>query len=184
MLSGSPKGRFLIQDAAVSYAPSLNVLREIVKTRKPHGAWALLALGDPKLDRQPTSRSTSTLMRARFEPLPEAERMVKDLAQIYGVKTSKVYVPADAREGRLKAEASGYRVLELAAHGVINNASPMYSHVVLAQDDDSKEDGLLEAWEIMQLDLNAELAVLSACETARGRVGAGEGVIGLSWRCS
>jgi CHAT domain-containing protein len=39
---------------------------------------------------------------------------------------------------------------------------------------------LLEAWELMQLDLKAELAVLSACETARGRYGAGEGVIGLT----
>ena len=52
--------------------------------------------------------------------------------------------------------------------------------MVLAQGD-SNEDGLLEAWELMQLDLRAELAVLSACETAGGRVGAGEGMIGLSW---
>ncbi len=43
------------------------------------------------------------------------------------------------------------------------------------------EDGLLEAWEIMKLDLNAALTILSACETARGRVAAGEGMIGISW---
>ena len=43
------------------------------------------------------------------------------------------------------------------------------------------EDGLLEAWELMQLDLRADFAVLSACETARGRFGAGEGMIGLTW---
>src|SRR5262249_34687868 len=65
-------------------------------------------------------------------------------------------------------------------HGMLNNASPMYSHLALAQGD-ANEDGLLEAWELMQLDLKAELAVLSACETARGRIGAGEGMIGLSW---
>jgi len=58
----------------------------------------------------------------------------------------------------------------------------MYSHVLLsAGGPGSKEDGLLEAWEIMRMDLKADLAVLSACETARGRIGAGEGVIGLTW---
>src|SRR5262249_38990243 len=74
------------------------------------------------------------------------------------------------------------RILHLATHGVLNNSSPMYSHLLLAQTDgDANEDGLLEAWEIMKLDLKADLAVLSACETARARVGAGEGMIGLSW---
>jgi CHAT domain len=42
-------------------------------------------------------------------------------------------------------------------------------------EDGAGEDGLLEAWELMQLDLRAELAVLSAYETARGRVGARRG---------
>ena len=56
----------------------------------------------------------------------------------------------------------------------------MYSHLTLAEGGPN-DDGLLEAWELMQLDLKADLAVLSACETARGRIGAGEGMIGFSW---
>jgi CHAT domain-containing protein len=56
----------------------------------------------------------------------------------------------------------------------------MYSHLALAEGS-AHEDGLLEAWELMQLDLHADLAVLSACETARGRIGAGEGMVGFSW---
>jgi CHAT domain-containing protein len=59
---------------------------------------------------------------------------------------------------------------------MLNNASPMYSHLALAEGG-ANEDGLLEAWELMQLDLKADLAVLSACETARGRIGAGEGMV-------
>jgi CHAT domain-containing protein len=107
------------------------------------------------------------------------------MRQIYGAAKSKVYIGAEASEERAKAEAGGYRILHLATHGILNNSSPMYSHLLLAQSEGagnkSGEDGLLEAWEIMKLDLNTDLTVLSACETARGRVGAGEGMIGLSW---
>ena len=58
----------------------------------------------------------------------------------------------------------------------------MFSFLTLAQTaGDPNEDGLLEAREIINMDLHAKLAVLSACQTARGWVGAGEGVIGMSW---
>ena len=69
----------------------------------------------------------------------------------------------------------------MATHGVLDNRSPLYSHLALSTAPKSKEDGLLEAWEIMQLDLKADLVVLSGCETARGQLSAGEGVIGLTW---
>src|SRR5262249_32075686 len=87
---------------------------------------------------------------------------------------------AEASEDRVKAEAGRAGILHFATHGTLNNASPMYSHLALAQGD-KNEDGLLEAWELMRLDLKADLAVLSACATARGRYGAGEGFIGLPW---
>jgi CHAT domain-containing protein len=112
--------------------------------------------------------------------LPEAEQEVKALGQLYGPAHSKVYVGAEAREDRAKTEALRAQVLHFATHGVLNNAAPLYSHLVLTSGAKS-EDGLLEAWELMQMDLQAELAVLSACETARGRYGAGEGMIGLTW---
>jgi CHAT domain-containing protein len=57
----------------------------------------------------------------------------------------------------------------------------MYSSVLLSPDTDGKDDGVLEAREIMQLELKADLVILSACETARGRISAGEGALGLTW---
>jgi CHAT domain-containing protein len=90
-------------------------------------------------------------------------------------------VGADAREDVLKAEAGRHRILHLATHGILDDASPLNSYVLLSRGKGTEEDGLLEAREIMGLDLRADLAVLSACETARGRFGAGEGVVGLSW---
>jgi CHAT domain-containing protein len=56
----------------------------------------------------------------------------------------------------------------------------MYSHVVLASGE-GHEDGLLEAWEMMNLDLKEEVVVLSGCQTAQGPVSQGEGLIGMSW---
>jgi CHAT domain-containing protein len=56
-----------------------------------------------------------------------------------------------------------------------------FSFYFLAQGTDAEEDGLLEAWEIMNLKLNADLVVLSACDTALGKIQKGEGMIGLAW---
>jgi len=180
----SEDGRYVIERSDVSYVPSLTVLREMKAKRNrrkadPAGP-ALLALGNPALGKGTIERATLALRDEKLTPLPEAEIEVKALSRLYGRSRSKVYIGAEAREDRLKAEAGQATVLHFATHGILNNSSPMYSHLVLAQGD-KNEDGLLEAWELMRLDLKADLAVLSACETARGRFGAGEGVIGLSW---
>lgn len=74
-----------------------------------------------------------------------------------------------------------YWVLHFATHGVLDDRNPLYSYIVFASPNDSSEDGLLEAWELMKMDLKAELAVLSACDTARGRIANGEGMIGMTW---
>ena len=183
----SARGRYFVEDHALSYAPSLTVLREMSKLRRRRADGSatfttLLAIGNPYLGNETVERVKLIHRNEKLGPLPEAEREVKTLGQLYGAARSQVYVGAEAREDRVKAGAGRFGVLHVATHGILNDASPMYSQVVLAQSaGDAGEDGLLEAWEIMKLDLKADLVVLSACETGRGRVGAGEGVIGLTW---
>ncbi|HKX30670.1 MAG TPA: tetratricopeptide repeat protein [Blastocatellia bacterium] len=177
--------RYLIEDATISYAPSLSVLRELQvlrKKRPSRDAALMLALGNPELGNQTVTLTKSILMDAELQPLPEAGKQVLALGQLYGKEHSAVYTGPAAQEEVVKRESAKYRIFHLATHGILNDASPMYSNLMLAQTPGKRdEDGLLEAWEIMNLNLNADLAVFSACETARGRIGTGEGVIGLTW---
>jgi CHAT domain-containing protein len=177
-------GRFLIEDASITYAPSFTVLREMTKRRlnqtATHAPATLLALGNPVSSSETPKRNGLALRDASLDQLPESAEEVKALARLYGAARSKVYVGAEAREDRVKSEAGAAGILHFSTHGTLNNAAPMYSYLTFAEVGPN-DDGLLEAWELMQLDLKADLAVLSACETARGRIGAGEGVIGFSW---
>jgi CHAT domain-containing protein/Tfp pilus assembly protein PilF len=181
----SPELRYLIEDAAISYAPSLSVLREMrlaSKKRRSLAKASLLALGNPALGTRSKELAKFAKMDADLQPLPEAADQVKALGRLYGPTLSKVLTDSAAREELVKEQSSRYRILHLATHGILNDVSPIYSQVLLSQTPGKPgEDGLLEAWEMMNLDLNADLVVLAACETARGRVGTGEGVIGMSW---
>jgi CHAT domain-containing protein/Tfp pilus assembly protein PilF len=181
------QNRYLIDDHAICYAPSLTVLREMINIRRAREAHSLaaptlLAMGDPALGRQPGAQISAALTGEGLDPLPEAKRQVRTLARLYGQDHSKIYVGPNATEEQFKAEAKDYDILHLATHGILNDRSPMYSHMLLSQSSgDAEEDGLLEARELMSMELRANLVVLSACETARGRVSRGEGMIGLTW---
>lgn len=166
-----PDGRYLVEHFASFYAPSLSVLREVMAPRASAPApGTLLAVGNPAV-----SRGNGAL-----PPLPEAEREVRALADLYG-SSAKVLIGRRATESAVKAELPRYRILHLATHARLVDANPMYSSLILAGGGGQADDGMLEAWELLDADLHSDLAVLSACETARGRFRVGEGVIGMTW---
>lgn len=176
---------YLLEQYAVSYAPSLSVLREMKRRANKLAASrrenTLMAMGNPALSGDTEARVRVTRRDEPLGPLPDAEKEVNTLGRLYG-RGSKVLIGQQALEATMKAEAGRYKILHFATHAILDDRNPLYSHIVLFRtDNETQEDGLLEAWEIMKLDLNAELAVLSACETARGHIAAGEGIIGMSW---
>jgi CHAT domain-containing protein/tetratricopeptide (TPR) repeat protein len=176
-------GRYLVEDVALSYAPSLSVLRDMRAHRRAPllAGHTLLALGNPFLGAGARRRAPSVLL-SELQPIPEAEAQVREIARLYDPKASTVRVGAEARESWLKQEAGHYRILHLATHGLLDDTSPLYSQLVLAAPREGEaDDGLLEAREILEMSLDADLAVLSACETGRGQSGAGEGLIGMTW---
>jgi CHAT domain-containing protein len=86
-----------------------------------------------------------------------------------------------ASESNFKKLAPDYGILHLAMHTLIDNQKPLYSKLVFsALDKGSQDDGLLNTYELFNLRLQGELAVLSACNTGTGRLERGEGIISLA----
>lgn len=173
----TPNEQFLIEDHALYYAPSLSVLHEMNR-KKGKGETtntSLIAFGNPVVGKDEQRN-------ADLCPLPEAEQEVSSIAKSFDEKNSRVFIGRDASEKSFKTLAPTYSIIHLATHGVIDNRQPLYSHLLLTKTEgDPENDGRLEARQIMDMNLNADLAVLSACETANGTVAPGEGVIGMSW---
>lgn len=192
------KNEYLLEQHAIYYSPSLSVLNEILKrgasargasgadevagvARPPRRQW-LFAVANPRIGGPAAMQAVSMRGDLQFGPLPNAEHEVAELSGIYGKSNSRVIIGGDALEETVKREAGKFEILHFATHAMLDDHNPLYSFLLLAKRaGSSDEDGLLEAWEVMNMSLNADLVTLSACETARGSVSAGEGMIGMSW---
>ncbi len=117
----------------------------------------------------------------RLNNLPASETEVKRINQLFTANQGKaqMYLLNEANESEMKSKAlKKYRYVHLATHGVVDEKSPELSRVFLAKN--GKEDGSLYFGEIFNLELNANLVALSACETGLGKLSKGEGIIGLT----
>jgi len=87
-----------------------------------------------------------------------------------------------SRATATSAELSQYRIVHFATHGLLNRTHPELSGVVLALVDRQGEpqNGFLQLHDVYNLDLPAELVVLSACQTGLGKAVWGEGLVGLT----
>ena len=131
----------------------------------------------------PSRDLVSQLRGGGMAALPGTQAEANALHRLY--PTAAIYTGINAQEATFKREAGGYRYLHLASHAFFNDAAPMLSCVFLAAPPKtgpgSEEDGYLTARELFDMKLNAELVILSACQTGQGESHSGEGVIGLTW---
>ena len=175
-------GRLVAKRHALTYAPSLAMVEWDARRRPVQSASrkTLLALGDPFVATS-TARKAAVYRDLSLGALPDAVREVHALADLYGPGRSTVLTGHEARETTLKKISGHYRILHLATHGIIDQEAPLYSALVLARSPEDSDDGLLEMREMHDLDLHADLVVLSGCDTAQGHLYQGEGVIGMAW---
>jgi CHAT domain-containing protein len=115
---------------------------------------------------------------AGLNQLPATEQEVRAISELFESQ-NQVDLFTDASEARIKSgQLRDYQYLHFATHGVVDARQPALSRLFLQPD--SNEDGFLYSGEIYNLELRAQLAVLSACQTGLGKIAKGEGVIGLS----
>ncbi|MFC2123510.1 CHAT domain-containing protein [Bacteroidota bacterium] len=119
------------------------------------------------------------------QPLPSLPFTLNEVKDIEGIFQDENYqysthLYADASESKIKDGVyRDYSYIHIASHGIVNEQQPELSCIYLSEDEEG-EDGYLYSGEIYNLDLNANLVALSACQTGLGRVSRGEGIIGLS----
>lgn len=170
-LLNEESGKYLINDFSIFYVNSLSVLHKL-RLSSPKGKEKLLAFGNPDF-----GKKGLLTYKGILEPLPATEDEVLAIGKIYNER-AKVFIGVDALEENFKEHSLDYGIIHLASHGLLDELNPMYSSILLTADEYS--DGFLTAREILKYELDADLVVLSACETATGKLIEGEGLLGLS----
>ena len=161
----------LAADREVTYVPSGTTLRVLLEERGKRGT-GVLAFGDPDY-RVMGDGSIRVGDRQRLRRLPATRDEVKAVA------TVPVLGRQASESGLRKAvgDRPRWRSVHFACHGLIDPDRPMLSSLALTADETN--DGLLTALEIFRLQIPADLVVLSACKTGKGRIYATEGLVGL-----
>lgn len=175
-----------LEQHAIFQAPSVTALREMRRQResiKLSSEPSLLALVNPRITKD-VRRKIQTRLDTELTTLPNPTVQIETLRTFYGDPPASLILNGpNASEEKFRKNASQYQMIYVFSHGVLNNENPMRSYMVLASTPGGSDDkdGLLEAGELMTLRLKADLVILAGCETARGHIGRGEGMIGLAW---
>ncbi len=116
-------------------------------------------------------------LRAKLQSLPAAKEEITALSKMF---KGDFILDSAANETFFKQNADKYAVIHLAMHGVLKKRIPMLSGLVFTENGDTLENNFLQAYEISHMNLNADLVVLSACQTGYGEFEQGEGVVSLA----
>jgi CHAT domain-containing protein len=182
-----PEGRYVVDSHVVSYAPSATAYYLLSRPlSSPPNQMTLLAVGGAHYA-SPGPGGFQSALRGlgffdpvkppRWLPLPGSLTEVNDVAAEQFGKTF-VLTGDEATESAVKRlPLSNFQMLHFAVHSTVDEEFPDRSALIFSPDNSDSEDNLLQAREIVGLNLNAELVTLSACDAGTGRI---EGIAGMN----
>lgn len=204
--TGGPGGnqdwQFLVEWKPIHSVLSATVYAELKRSRRPSGQslgdpapYQLVAFGDPAypgVDREQRRGIGDLRLRAAvgrgylddLTRLEHSRREVQRIGQLYPETAARAFLDEAATEDQAKAIGRDARILHFAVHGVLDHRAPLDSFLALSIPEsfgEGQDNGLLQAWEIFErVRLDADLVVMSACDSALGQELRGEGLIGLT----
>ncbi|MEG4144280.1 CHAT domain-containing tetratricopeptide repeat protein [Microcoleus sp. Pol7_B1] len=167
-------GTYLIEKHTILTAPSIQVLdltRQQKLAQKQPNSGRALVLGNPTM---PSVSPSPGEPKRQLSPLPGAEAEAIAIAPLLN---TQAITGAQGTKAAIVQKMPQASTIHLATHGLLDDVRGLGSAIALAPS--GSDDGLLTAEEIFDMKLQANLVVLSACNTGEGRI-TGDGVIGLS----
>ena len=166
-----PVGALFTQSVAMTPSGTTHVLLLSEERAKGEG---ILALGNPDYDGASKGARAIYYRGRALSPLPATRKEVETVGTqtLLGGKASEAGL-----EQALRA-SKRWRAVHFACHGLVDIDRPMLSSLALSRA--GEDDGFLTALEILRTKIPADLAVLSACETGKGKIVKGEGIVGLT----
>lgn len=176
---------YLLKEKTISYAYSVALLLENnqaqiqypkIDSLDLYAGFAPVYTTGKMVYNKTSQQNDITLRSENIIDLPNARKSVQKIA---GLLSGQSFLGAEASKQKFISKASKFKILHLAMHGFLNDENPLYSNLLFTQTADST-DNLLHAADLYNLELNADLVVLSACNTGAGKLQKGEGVMSLS----
>lgn len=164
---------YLLKDHIISYSTSGTSLFNFNKEMRSEVGTKIMAMA-PSFGESAVDETT----RSGLENLEWTGDEIRSIASYF---ETEIFVDEDATERVFMERAKQYNLLHIASHGLVEDEEPLASKIAFALDEkDSLYDGYLHSYELYGAQLNAELAVLSACNTGYGKLAKGEGILSLA----
>ncbi len=182
---------YLIRDYKISYTPSVSVLKRMDQRRadSPRNFLAMAPFNqtiadfsfDGQIERFAGNLSPLPLTRFETTEIAKLFRQRRTFTDFFFPQRAEVFLHTDASKKQLtNSSLQDYAFIHFATHAFVNESNPEFSGIVLWGDEGDPDSGIVYVADIYNLNMNADLVVLGACETGLGTMYRGEGIIGFT----